>query len=653
MNYQNHLQSHSSMSTSKVIIVEAEPGQSRHEYLKQWLNQAQQYGATTWLLSCDRREGGPWAGLSNLFSQLVPILQELAPNLITQHDYELVHVLPALRRTLSVRHLSLTDTAPEDDQVRNHPADRVLRTTQGLVDLLSTWHQQQGNSPLIIACDQFNHASSLVFHFFTALIRRNSHLLDLTLLIALDPGTSELVTNHFDSKHLEKVIKLALPSSQIPLATEQTALQLAEELALRTGEDEIEQEINLPRLIHYWLASNQPQKALIYQIRACQIYRKRGYYDDALFYGEAALAQLKLNNLGDILHFSQLLESICTCYSTLNQSEKVLPLLEYAMRQVKDPDVLCRSYYQMAILYARYFPDRDLIKSEAFLKQGLELLDEADLPQYRKLLRAVSLYRGLALIRLRQGKYQEAIEIGQTWYEKLQTEFEPNQELLHKSILLSIIARVYATIGSYHEAVTYFSSAIKLDPNYSEYYNERGNIYFKMGRLNEALSDYLKASELSPPYPEVWSNLGQCYRLLGQMTEAVDAYSISLDLNPDQSSTLLARAQVFEMLEQSNSALADYNAALALNPKHPLVLANRAILYYDTERYQEALDDLSNAIALSPETSDLYQNRAIALTALGRFEEAVEDLTTYLRLNPDAGDRSEVEDRLLALQSNH
>jgi Flp pilus assembly protein TadD len=46
---------------------------------------------------------------------------------------------------------------------------------------------------------------------------------------------------------------------------------------------------------------------------------------------------------------------------------------------------------------------------------------------------------------------------------------------------------------AYEEASAYSTEAMAMDPNYSEYYNERGNVYMEMERFDEAEWDYLRA----------------------------------------------------------------------------------------------------------------------------------------------------------------
>jgi tetratricopeptide (TPR) repeat protein len=654
MNCKNTIPQYLNQQISQLIVLESRSGSSRHNYLQEWLNQSEIYGAKILNLSCNRAEEGPWAGVKDLFGKLLPELQVNDLDLITKYDYELVHVLPTLRRTLSLRYTSLTDKSPDNRKLRTYPADWVVRIIHGLINLFTAWCKRCGYSQLIVVFDHFDNSGPLLHQFCVELMRRCAPHLSLTLILVKNPGTSENIASQFDPNLIKHYVKLDFPPEESSPIDKNEMTYLAQKLEIQVEKDEFELEDNLSKLIHYWLLSDQPQKALSYQFRACSIYTKRGYYEDVLLYSKPLLDQLETIYRDDqyVESVHSLIGDVYLSHTALGESEQALAVLEVFIKNTTDPDFLRRHNYWMAMLYARYLPNRDFDKALMFLNQGLKEVDQENWSMHKKILVKSSYQRGLSLIAYRQNKVDEAIEIGLSAYNMLHDEFGDDQYVIDQSILLFTVAQVYAAIGAYDQALFYFTEIISMDPEYCEYHNERGNLYVKMGRSQDAMNDYLKTIDLSPPYPEGWTNLGQAYLQIEDAGKAVEAYTVSLDLNPSQTLALVGRAQAFELLGEQDLAAADYTASLTLDQNQPLVLANRAILHYDAERYQEALEDMNQAITLSPETSDLYQNRAIALTSLGRSEDAIRDLQTYLKLEPEASDRFEVERKLLTLQEN-
>ncbi|WP_420237463.1 tetratricopeptide repeat protein [Telmatobacter bradus] len=285
-----------------------------------------------------------------------------------------------------------------------------------------------------------------------------------------------------------------------------------------------------------------------------------------------------------------------------------------------------RLSYLIAMFYARYSKPRNYEQGVAWLNRGLAEVAEAGLSADEYHFESVFNRNGLAMIRAFQGRHLEAIDLCASGLARLNENLGTEKHLLHRSILLYNIAQVYVAIDKQEQALEAYSAVIEMDPNYSEYYNERGNLYLSAGRIDEARADYLRAIELSSPYYEVHTNLGQCYRQMGLYKDALGAYSRSLDLEPNHPVALAGRAQAYDALGMVDQTIEDYSAALNAGSTHWEVPANRGVLYYQTENLPAALEDFNHAIELNPENADLYTNRSRLHQELGRTQDAVKDL---------------------------
>lgn len=636
MNWLAKTPSFNTLRPPSVLFLEAEPGRGRWEHVDAWLGQARQQDARTWHLSCDFDRCGPWAGLRELLGDVLPELQREVPELVTRYDYELLTVLPALRREMEVRHPTLTDAAFGDEKVRNYPMDRAFRIVHGLVDLLAAWHARSGAPPWVIACDAFDQAGALVRRFFLELVRRRGPQLQLTLLITVAPGAGEALVQALPaSAATVHAVRLALPGERPSRLPPEEARRRAEELARKMGDNLIEMELHLPALLSLWEQAGQKDKLRQSLAMAFGLANHYGLYEDALRYGHRLIGVFDQLEQDDPETYWGAVGNLFNSYLAVHEASKALELALRMAARLRDPEKRFRIHYVLAMLYSRYLPKAELGKAEAYLEQGLAELEAAHLPPEQYHFHHVFNRNGLALVRHRQGQPREAIRLCQEGAARLDAHLPPGRHRLHRSVLQYNTAQVYAALGELEQAVAQYAAAIEMDPFYSEYHNERGSVLMRMGRLEEALADFRRAEELSPPYSEVRINLGQCLRLMGRMEEAFEAYSSALDLNPDLLLARIGRAQAAEALGQVEVALADYTAALALEPAQHLVLANRAALHYEAGRAVEALADLEAAIALAPEVADLHRNRAVVLAGLGRASEAADALQTCLRLNSD------------------
>lgn len=643
---QNVLIPESQNGERSLYIVEAPQGQERRNLLAAWLERERKAGSATYLLCCDFAFGGPWAGLADLLQEIVAEAERAAPALVQHHAGELTMVIPNLRSRLRVLNPTLTDSAAPAEKVRNYPMDRAYRIVHGLVNFLNAWSTHRQVRSWVIACDQLEDAGALVKMFFRELMRRRGQELGLTLICAVRPGNAEQVRG---ADGVEPVyLHWDLPEHPELRPDPERMAELAREMEERYGDDFYGMSENIPKVIYYWQHGNSPERALFWTSYAFGRYNHFGLYEDALRYGNEVLSNLdSILNTTNVFSRWNLVGPLANCHLALNQPEKALDIVEReGLAKVDVPDDLSRIFYVLALIHSRFLPKPDFAKAEEYIARGLLVLKDADVPTYEKVFLEVFLNNGLAFIRHRQGRPQEAIELCQEGFEMLEKHLEPDQHRLHRSVLLYNIAQVYAALRELDKAVEYYSAAMEYDPNYSEYFNERGNTYLGLGRCIEAVADYHQAIELSGPFQEVWTNLGQAYKRLGRFHEAVHAYSQALDLEPHQILPRLGRAQAYDALSLQREALADYSMALELDPAQPLALANRAGLWYDLGRLDRAVEDLDRAVHLDPENPDLLYNRSVALADLGRHAEAARDLQAFLAVRPETDEQAEIKAKI-------
>lgn len=102
----------------------------------------------------------------------------------------------------------------------------------------------------------------------------------------------------------------------------------------------------------------------------------------------------------------------------------------------------------------------------------------------------------------------------------------------------------------YESAVTHFSRAIDLAPEFAEAWNQRATAYYLMERFEESACDARRAVELNPDHFGAWSGLGHCYANLNRLREASAAYRRALKINPN----LHCLAEAIEEIEASLAA---------------------------------------------------------------------------------------------------
>jgi len=168
----------------------------------------------------------------------------------------------------------------------------------------------------------------------------------------------------------------------------------------------------------------------------------------------------------------------------------------------------------------------------------------------------------------------------------------------------------YDQAGRLEEAETLLRETLRLRPDFSNAYNNLGNILVRTGRMDEAIRNFREAVRTTPGDAVKLSNLGVALARRGDLEEA-------------------------ERLQRS---------ALHLAPDNPEIHNNLGSLLLRAGRPDEALAEFLKAIVLAPDRFNAYAHAAYTHFLLGHFEESVRLYRRALAINPDSREsRSELE----------
>jgi Flp pilus assembly protein TadD len=639
-------------SAPRLLVLRHGPGDGRRRKLAAWVAGAEAAGARAFLLRCDFDFDGPWAGARALVRALLPEVERDAPDLVERHARELATLLPHRCRGVEIPDLNLMDLTPPAERVRGYAMERAYRLAHGLVDWVAEWHRRQGDGrPWALACDGFEAGGTLGTAFVLELLRRRGAELGLTLLVTAErDGAAPEMPVGIGTIQVAGDEGTEENGPADPMDPDEAARRaLALEGSSRN--DVLAQQEAVPEILHLWLEAGRADRILFWRTIAFTHGYFHGFYEDALRYAEGILDRIdEALALAPHLTRWNLVGAIAYSDLAVDRPERALAcVLCEGLARIDSLANRARISYVLAMIQARHLPRVDLAAAEGHLHEGLVALAAAEISEADRAFLQVFLGNGLAFVRHRQGRPQEALELCRSGFALLAERLPPERHRLHRSSLLYNMGQVHSATGSFAEAIECYGLAAEFDPNNSELYNERGNAWLALGQAETAIDDYRRAIRLSPPYPEVWTNLGQAARRIGRFDQAVEAYTRALDLAPEALLPRLGRAQALAALDRRSEAIADYTTALAATPGDPLALSNRAALHFLDGRSEDALADLDRAVELDPGNADLYYNRAAALERLGRREEMRSDLLGYLRLSPEGEERAEVVSRLAEL----
>ncbi|MCV2883609.1 tetratricopeptide repeat protein [Aestuariibacter sp. AA17] len=544
-------------------------------------------------------QGGVWSAATPLIEKVYLDLKYAGETtLLEEHNYALYMVLPEYRDEIQLQYACLTDSAAGQERTRNFPLDRAYRIIHGLVSLIKEWKSSiPADYHLNIVARRFDQSQHLSCNFLLELARRTAEV-DIHVYVDSMPDEAIVLPVNHTTVNLAKRVMLPCDSVELTASAELIDEEQANALNAQINLCDEQFESRFLSLFAYYSSKNNTQELANLALHGVCFYNHYGYY-----YESGALVAFCTPYFNEIVGDDQttrwnLVGNMFQGLVTTGKQQEALAIINtYAKPQLTDNELQAKMHYLLSMVYLRYLSDQDLTLAEQHIMAAKQHIAKAknEIKDNDHAFLRVFIDNGLAFLRVRQQRKEEALSLCQEGYQFLTEKLGEDKHKLHRSVLLYNSAQVYMMMGRLEDALSFYGKAIEIDPYYSEYYNEVGNIYQRIGKPQEAENYYNQAIKYSAPYPEVYFNKGNNFSNLGMTDEAIACYSQSLELNPYQSETLLLRAELLEEKGDIDAALHDYNAALDIEPDSEIGLVNRASLLFEQGRFHDALTDMVNA----------------------------------------------------------
>jgi uncharacterized protein (TIGR02145 family) len=166
----------------------------------------------------------------------------------------------------------------------------------------------------------------------------------------------------------------------------------------------------------------------------------------------------------------------------------------------------------------------------------------------------------------------------------------------------------------YGEAVTELGLALSADKNSAECYFYRGEAYAGNEKYLNAVTDYTAALKIKPDYHEAlykrgWANY---YLYDENYDRGIADFTAALKIKPDYREALYARGKMYAYKGDQDRAVADFTAALKIKPNDHEALFYRGFTHAAKSRYDLAIADYTAALKILPDYADALQHRGDA-----------------------------------------
>ena len=180
---------------------------------------------------------------------------------------------------------------------------------------------------------------------------------------------------------------------------------------------------------------------------------------------------------------------------------------------------------------------------------------------------------GLKLLKKNPKNYQLIYSIGLSYvnlqnYTEAEKYFDKLLNVQKKPEILFIQANICKQLKKYDSAINYFEEAIRLNPNFSEAYNNLGNIKKRVGKIDEAISCFEKAIQLKENNIQAYLNLANIYKENKYFKELIKIYEKILSFNQNDIKTLYNLGSAYLFLGKISEGKYYFEKIIEINKNH-------------------------------------------------------------------------------------
>ncbi len=188
--------------------------------------------------------------------------------------------------------------------------------------------------------------------------------------------------------------------------------------------------------------------------------------------------------------------------------------------------------------------------------------------------------------------------------------------------------------GLYDEAISDFTKAIEINPEYAECYTNRGIAYAEKRLYDLAISDFNKALEINPEDADGFVNRGIAYAKIRLYYESISDFTKAIEINPKDARAHLGRGEIYCNVKSNyDAAILDFTKVIEINPRHALAYRNRGKAYIAKGEYDRAIQDCNKALEMNPDYAAAYRTRGAAYKAKGEDDKAKSDFNKFQEIS--------------------
>jgi len=153
-------------------------------------------------------------------------------------------------------------------------------------------------------------------------------------------------------------------------------------------------------------------------------------------------------------------------------------------------------------------------------------------------------------------------------------------------------------------------------------------------KYDDAIKKFNEAIKIRPDDSALYCNKGLAYLYKREDEKALNDFNRAIKLNPDLVSAYNNRGIAYYLMTKYDKAIADFDKAIEIDGKFVKAYINRGLVYCDKKEYKEAIGDFNTAIKLDPKSWMAYNNRGLTYHLKGNEKKGIADVNKSLEIHP-------------------
>ncbi|MGN0031331.1 MAG: tetratricopeptide repeat protein [Candidatus Gastranaerophilaceae bacterium] len=187
--------------------------------------------------------------------------------------------------------------------------------------------------------------------------------------------------------------------------------------------------------------------------------------------------------------------------------------------------------------------------------------------------------------------------------------------------------------GDWNSAADLFTSALEVETDNAELYNNLGLCYANLGDDEKAEKNYLKCIELNPKIPQCYINLADIYYKQKRLGEGINILSYAIEMLPDDLIFRHYLARFYIDDAKRDLAIDELVYILEKQPDNYDAYYDLARIYFEFGNYDSAIENLENVLEYKQDNEWIYYYLAEAYQANDEIDKALSNFLKAIATN--------------------